>query len=106
MGSFSIWHWLIVLVVVLILFGGRGKISNIMGDVGKGLRAFKKSMREDEPFDDQPGAAPPPPQLSAEAMRVGEKEKAGVGPNRPTNQTAAPQAAGSSSAEPDKAARG
>ncbi|MCW5699790.1 MAG: twin-arginine translocase TatA/TatE family subunit [Rhodospirillales bacterium] len=48
MGSFSIWHWLIVLVVVLILFGGKGKISQIMGDVGKGLKAFKKSVKEDE----------------------------------------------------------
>lgn len=53
MGSFSIWHWLIVLVVVLILFGGRGKISQLMGDFGKGLKSFKKSMREDESFEDQ-----------------------------------------------------
>jgi len=48
MGTFSIWHWLIVLVVVLILFGGRGKISQIMGDFGKGLKAFKKSVKDDE----------------------------------------------------------
>ena len=53
MGSFSIWHWLIVLMVVLILFGGRGKISQLMGDFGKGLKSFKKSMREDESFEDQ-----------------------------------------------------
>ena len=53
MGSFSIWHWLIVLMVVLILFGGRGKISQLMGDFGKGLKSFKKSMREDELFEDQ-----------------------------------------------------
>lgn len=53
MGTFSIWHWLIVLVVVLILFGGKGKISQIMGDVGKGLKAFKKSVREDDTSDDQ-----------------------------------------------------
>ncbi len=46
MGTFSIWHWLIVLVVVLILFGGRGKISQIMGDFGKGLNAFKKSVKD------------------------------------------------------------
>lgn len=37
MGSFSIWHWLIVLAVVLLLFGGRGKVSQLMGDFGKGL---------------------------------------------------------------------
>lgn len=53
MGTFSIWHWLIVLVVVLILFGGKGKISQIMGDVGKGLRSFKKSVREDDPDEDR-----------------------------------------------------
>ena len=52
MGSFSIWHWLIVLVVVLILFGGRGKISQLMGDFGKGLKSFRKSMKDDESFED------------------------------------------------------
>ena len=52
MGTFSIWHWLVVLVVVLVLFGGGGKISRLMGDFGKGLKAFKKSMKEeDEPAD-------------------------------------------------------
>lgn len=49
MGTFSIWHWLIVLVVVLVLFGGGGKISRLMGDFGKGLKSFKKGMKEDEP---------------------------------------------------------
>jgi sec-independent protein translocase protein TatA len=47
-GSFSIWHWLIVLAVVLLLFGGRGKISQIMGDFGKGLKSFKKGIKDDE----------------------------------------------------------
>jgi len=47
MGAFSIWHWLIVLVVVLVLFGGKGKISNLMGDFGKGLKSFKKNMKEE-----------------------------------------------------------
>lgn len=47
MGSFSIWHWLIVLAVVLILFGGGGKISKLMGDFGKGLRSFKKGLNEE-----------------------------------------------------------
>ena len=41
MGSFSIWHWLVVLAVVLLLFGGGGKISRLMGDFGKGLKNFK-----------------------------------------------------------------
>ena len=51
MGAFSIWHWLIVLVVVLILFGGRGKISGLMGDLGKGLKAFKSNIKEDTETD-------------------------------------------------------
>ncbi len=53
MGTFSIWHWIIVLAVVLLLFGGRGKISQLMGDFGQGLKSFKRSMREDEPFEDR-----------------------------------------------------
>ncbi|MEQ8441884.1 MAG: twin-arginine translocase TatA/TatE family subunit [Alphaproteobacteria bacterium] len=51
MGTFSIWHWLIVLAVVLVLFGGRGKISSLMGDFGKGLKSFKNNMREDNSSD-------------------------------------------------------
>ncbi len=46
MGTFSIWHWLIVLVVVLVLFGGRGKIPTLMGDVAKGIKSFKSNMKE------------------------------------------------------------
>ncbi len=48
MGTFSIWHWLIVLVVVLLLFG-RNKIPMLMGDMAKGIKAFKAGMKEDEP---------------------------------------------------------
>ena len=48
MGTFSIWHWLVVLAVVLLMFGGRGKISALMGDFGKGLTSFKKGMKEGE----------------------------------------------------------
>lgn len=46
MGTFSIWHWLIVLVVVLVLFGGGGKIPKLMRDMGQGINAFKKGMKE------------------------------------------------------------
>src|SRR4029077_3106063 len=49
MGSMSIWHWIIVLVVGLLLFGGRGKISDLMGDFAKGIKSFKKGLSEDEP---------------------------------------------------------
>jgi len=48
MGTFSIWHWLIVGLLVLLLFGGRGKISEMMGDFAKGIKAFKKGMSEEE----------------------------------------------------------
>ncbi len=44
MGSFSIWHWLIILIVVLVLFGGGGKLSSLMGDLGTGLKNFKKNL--------------------------------------------------------------
>lgn len=47
MGSFSIWHWMLVIVVVMLLFG-RGKISELMGDVAKGVKSFKKGMADDE----------------------------------------------------------
>ena len=50
MGAFSIWHWLIVLAVVLLLFG-RGKIPELMGDVAKGIKSFKKGMADE---DDRP----------------------------------------------------
>lgn len=48
MGSMSVWHWLILLGVALLLFGGKGKISSIMGDVAEGIKSFKKGMKDDE----------------------------------------------------------
>jgi len=47
MGTFGIWHWLIVGIVILLLFG-KGRFSEMMGDVAKGLKSFKKGMSEDE----------------------------------------------------------
>ena len=55
MGSLSIWHWIIVIAVVLLLFG-RGKISELMGDVAGGIKAFKKGMAEDDDAKPAPGA--------------------------------------------------
>src|ERR1700758_3849162 len=46
MGSLSIWHWIMVIAVILLLFG-RGKISDLMGDVAQGIKAFKKGMADD-----------------------------------------------------------
>lgn len=48
MGSLSIWHWALVILVVMLLFG-RGKISDLMGDVAKGIKSFKKGMADEEP---------------------------------------------------------
>ncbi len=51
MGAFSLWQWLVVLAVVLILFARPGKISGIMGDFGKGLKNFKKGMKDENASD-------------------------------------------------------
>jgi sec-independent protein translocase protein TatA len=48
MGGLSIWHWLIVLAVGLLLFGGRGKVSDLMGDFAKGIKSFKKGLADDD----------------------------------------------------------
>ena len=72
MGGFSLWHWLIVGLVVLLLFG-KGRFSDMMGDVAKGLKSFKKGMSEDDapaPAPRQIEATPaqpvPPPAAAAE----------------------------------------
>ena len=52
MGAFSIWHWVIVLIVVLILFGGKGKLSSIMGDFGKGLKNFKDQVKSNKDVEE------------------------------------------------------
>lgn len=71
MGTFSIWHWLIVLAVVLVLFGGGGKISRLMGDFGKGLKSFKKGMKEEADADDA-DKSDERKTLKSEASGVGE----------------------------------
>jgi sec-independent protein translocase protein TatA len=67
MGGFSIWHWLVVGVIILLLFG-KGRFSEMMGDVAKGLKSFKKGMSEDEEAA-APTARPaePPRRLTDEA---------------------------------------
>jgi sec-independent protein translocase protein TatA len=66
MGSMSLWHWIVVIAVVLLLFG-RGKISELMGDVAQGIKAFKKGMSEDDTAkDDSPKIDP----AKAEAAKI------------------------------------
>ncbi len=48
MGGFSLWHWIILGAIVLLLFGGKGKISDIMGDFAKGIKSFKKGLADDD----------------------------------------------------------
>ena len=53
MGAFSIWHWIIVLIVVLVLFGRKGKLSSIMGDFGKGLKNFKDQVKSNKELEEE-----------------------------------------------------
>ena len=76
MGSFSIWHWLVVLAVILVLFGGGNKISGLMGDFAKGLKAFRKNMADDsdvsmEASESRPTASTiAPPQVPPAAAQA------------------------------------
>lgn len=60
MGGLSLWHWIIVALVILVLFG-RGKISEMMGDFGKGVSSFKKGLAESEDITKPAAQIPPPP---------------------------------------------
>ncbi|AMJ60225.1 twin-arginine translocase TatA/TatE family subunit [Bosea sp. PAMC 26642] len=61
MGGVSIWHWIVVGVIVMLLFG-RGKVSELMGDVAKGIKSFKKGMADDDETAAKP-AAPVDPKV-------------------------------------------
>lgn len=61
MGSMSIWHWAIVAVIALLLFGGRGKLSGLMGDAAKGIKAFREGLKDEDSgksSDERAGALP------------------------------------------------
>jgi sec-independent protein translocase protein TatA len=66
MGGLSIWHWLVVGVIILLLFG-KGRFSEMMGDVAKGLKSFKKGMSEDEEAAAAARTAEPPRRITDEA---------------------------------------
>ena len=80
MGSLSIWHWLVVIGVGVLLFGGKGKISSVMGDFAKGLKAFKAGMKE--PEEEAPGNPPaqvtPPGVATSTAGAAASTAPAGV----------------------------
>ena len=70
MGSFSIWHWLVVLLVVLLLFGS-GKVSNLMGDFAKGIKSFKKNMADETDASMEASAEKPAGTISGPGATAG-----------------------------------
>src|SRR5205814_1760709 len=78
MGSFSIWHWLIVIAVGALLFGGRGKITNVMGDFAKGIKAFKAGLKDDDKDEDKDAgttAQNVPPKVTASPTSEAQRTK-------------------------------
>jgi sec-independent protein translocase protein TatA len=73
MGGLSIWHWIIVGGVVFVLFGGKFKVSDVMGDVAKGIKAFKKGMAED---DTPESPSKPVERLTQEAAALDKAQEA------------------------------
>ena len=76
MGGLSIWHWLVVGVIILLLFG-KGRFSEMMGDVAKGLKSFKKGMSEDEEAAAARTTPEPPRRLTDETIVVPPAERSG-----------------------------
>jgi sec-independent protein translocase protein TatA len=91
MGTFSIWHWLVVLLVILLLFGS-GKISGLMGDLAKGIKSFKQNMKEEDGKDasmaaDASAQTPAQPAGSIPAPQAGTAQ-AQAQPANPTRPAA------------------
>jgi sec-independent protein translocase protein TatA len=78
MGAFSIWHLLLIAVVVLVVFGGRGKISGIMGDTAKGIKAFREGLKgEEEAHEEEPAPpAKPLPKTAAKSTKTASATRA------------------------------
>jgi sec-independent protein translocase protein TatA len=72
MGTFSLWHWLLVLVIILIVFGA-GKLPRVMGDFAKGIKAFRAGMKEEaEKVEEQPKPADATPAAQTTAQAAGQ----------------------------------
>lgn len=69
MGGMSIWHWIIVGGVLLLLFGGKGKVSDLMGDFAKGIKSFKKGMADEDEVPAKPAAVAEPVRPLGETVR-------------------------------------
>ncbi len=81
MGSFSIWHWMVVLLVVLLLFGS-GKVSHLMGDFAKGIKSFKKNMADDTDASMEAGADKPAGSIAAPGVHASAPVNQTTGTNR------------------------
>ena len=78
MGSLSPWHILILVLLLLVVFGGRGKLSGIMGDAAKGIKAFKDGLKDEDKPDDKPASPPPAaplPRAEAEKEAARQEDK-------------------------------
>jgi sec-independent protein translocase protein TatA len=87
MGTFSAWHWIVVAVIVLLLFG-RGKISEFMGDAAKGIKAFKKGLAEEDTPEQKPAQQPAATidhQPAATQQAPGAPAETAAAPSAPTS---------------------
>lgn len=76
MGAFSIWHVIIAVAVIALLFGGRGRISGIMGDTAKGIKAFREGLKGEEEAHEEEPAKPLPKAAAKTASGTRAKTKA------------------------------
>ncbi|MEO8134371.1 MAG: Sec-independent protein translocase subunit TatA [Betaproteobacteria bacterium] len=74
MGSFSVWHWLIVLVIVLVIFGTK-KLKNVGSDLGSAVKGFKDGMKSSDESMSASTSASPPPQVSGQTIDVEAKKE-------------------------------
>lgn len=58
MGGLAPWHWVLILVVVVVLFGGKGKLSGLMGDAARGIKEFKNGLKDEDAKPSEPGVLP------------------------------------------------
>ncbi len=75
MGGLSLWHWIIVLVIVMLLFGA-GRIPRVMGDLAKGIKSFKAGMKDEEVAADEPAKRVDGPTIEGKATQHTEAPKA------------------------------
>jgi sec-independent protein translocase protein TatA len=76
MGSLTPLHWILVLIVALLVFGGRGKLSGLMGDAAKGIKAFREGLKGEDEAHEQEPAKPLPETASKTASATRAKTKA------------------------------